>query len=335
MNKLKNKFQLKIKLPIKKVEINESHSVSQQSSNITEVDNKNSISQITENIYVSGYLIAKDISFLIKNNFTHLINCACGSSMEYDNQEEENKMNNKNNSNLNSQEFSKIKKLSIFLRDDANADILSNILEVINFIEKENNTYNNVQNKEKKILFHCIEGKSRAPALIAGYLIWKNNFKAKEVIDLIISKRKCVDINLGFIIQLYKWENYLHASSETIKMFKLIPSIILLEESDIEKENILEGEYLIKIKKMLIHLKHFNIINNNSKDKENDIDKVKKISEFIENIKIYDKPLINNKQISLITIDVNTLNINCFKTKELFIEEIKKLSESNKNSSFI
>ena len=78
------------------------------------------------------------------------------------------------------------------MRDDPEVDIIFHFLKIINFLESEE------QIENKKILFHCVEGISRAPAMVAGYLMWKNKFKFDEVIELIKSKRDCVDINLGF-----------------------------------------------------------------------------------------------------------------------------------------
>ena len=52
--------------------------------------------------------------------------------------------------------------------------------------------------------------------MVAGYLMWKKKLKNTEAIELIKSKRNCVDINLGFNIQLHKWENYLMSLQKKI-----------------------------------------------------------------------------------------------------------------------
>ena len=102
------------------------------------------------------------------------------------------------------------------MRDDPEVDIIFHFLKIINFLESEE------QIENKKILFHCVEGISRAPAMVAGYLMWKNKFKFDEVIKLIKSKRDCVDINLGFNIQLHKWENYLLSLKKKKKIFEIV-----------------------------------------------------------------------------------------------------------------
>ena len=219
MKNLKGKFQLKITIP-KNDQLEEEKNLSQINNN----NNRTSLSQITENIFTSGYLVAKDITFLLNNNFTHVINCSRGSSMESPNEEL-----------LKSQNYEKspsIKYLPIFLRDDPGADIINCFFQAIDFIESD------YKKRNKKILIHCIEGISRAPAIIAGYLMWKQNLKTENAIELVKSKRNCVDINLGFTIQLHKWENYLFSPAEKIQIFKLNPNIRLLEEKEIENENL-------------------------------------------------------------------------------------------------
>lgn len=217
MKNLKNKINLKIQIP-KISSKEESHIISINHPN---ENTKNSVSEITDNIYISGYLIGKNIPFLKKNNFTHVINCCVGSSFEVS------ENNNNNNEEFLLQQLyerNDIKYLAISLRDDPEADIFHHFFKIIKFLETEENIQN------KKILFHCIEGISRAPAMVAGYLMWKKKYKFMEVIEFIKSKRNCIDINLGFNIQLNKWENYLMATKKKKKIFEI-------------KKN---GEHLIK-----------------------------------------------------------------------------------------
>ena len=294
MFSLKKKIQLKITIPKNKEE-------EKSTALVNNNNNRSSISKITENIYTSGYLVAKDIPFLLKNNFTHVINCSRGSSMETTN-DESTEANNYDKS-------PSIKYLPIFLRDDPGADIIQCFFQTIDFIENEKES-----NKPKKILIHCIEGISRAPALIAGYLMWKQNLKVDNAIEFMKSKRKCVDINLGFIIQLHKWENYLFSPKEKIQIFKLSQNIRLLEEKEFENENYNDFEYLIRFEQKLFFLGN----KNNSKN-GNIIDDIHKLNlencntfneanekiKFIYNVIKYDKLLLKNDIDSLIEIDYN------------------------------
>ena len=313
MKNLKGKFQLKIKIPKKDNKEDEN--------NLSKINNNNnraSISQITINIFTSGYLVAKDITYLVKNNFTHVINCSRGSSMETPNDEI-----------VKSQNYEKspsIKYLPIFLRDDPGADIINCFFQAIDFIESDNKKIN------KKILIHCIEGISRAPAIIAGYLIWKNSMTTEKAIELIKSKRDCVDINLGFIIQLHKWENYLFSPPEKFQIFKLNPNIRLLEEKEIENENYNEDEYLIRYNYNLFYT------NNQNSKKENLINEISKINlnedsvfenrdnkkEFIKNVLKYDK-LLNNEESSLFYYKNESNNNSIIEDikKGLFLNKIK------------
>jgi len=310
MKNLKGKFQLKIQIP--------KNDDKEEENNLSHINNNNnrlSLTQITDTIYTGGYLVAKDMTFLLNNNFTHVINCSRGSSLESPNDEI-----------VKSQNYEKspaIKYLPIFLRDDPGADIINCFLQAINFIETE------YKKGTKKVLIHCIEGISRAPAIIAGYLMWKQNLTTEKAIELIKSKRKCVDINLGFIIQLNKWENYLFSPPEKIQIFKLNPIIRLLEEKEIENEKINNCEYLIRFKHKLYY------INNKDNDNNNYIDEIYKINlkddiifdnkdsnkEFIINVIKYDKSLLKNDQSSLIVLD----NINISEENSI-IEKIKNWS---------
>ena len=294
---LKKRFQLKITIPKNQEE-------EKTTSLINDNNNKSNLSKITDNIYTSGYLIAKDIPFLLKNNFTHVINCSRGSSMETSNDE----VSDANNYN----KSPSIKYLPIFLRDDPGADLIKCFFQTIDFIENEEES-----NKTKKILIHCIEGISRAPALIAGYLMWKQNIKTENAIEFIKSKRKCIDINLGFIIQLHKWENYLFSSTDKIQIIKLNTNIRLLEEKEYENQNINENEYLIRFNQKIFYLgnqqnyknSHLKeeikeIYRNNYNTFNEDNDKCK----FIYNVIKYDKLLLNNNIDSLIEINIHSFD---------------------------
>jgi protein-tyrosine phosphatase len=303
---LKKKIQLKIAIPKNKEE-------EKSKALIDNNNNRSSLSKITENIYTSGYLVAKDIPFLLKNNFTHVINCSRGSSMETSNEQ---------SADANNYDKSpSIKYLPIFLRDDPGADIINCFFQTIDFIESKEES-----NRPKKILIHCIEGISRAPALIAGYLMWKQNLRTENAIEFVKSHRKCVDINLGFIIQLHKWENYLFSSPEKIHIFKLCKNIRLLDEKEYENENYSEIEHLIRFNRKLYYIK-----NNRSSDNGKLLDVINKLNiencnifnennekiKFICNVIKYDKLLLNNDIDSLVEINYNDLSNSRFSFEDL------------------
>ena len=165
MNKLKSKLSLKISIPENKI-------------NAPIKNIKNECNHIIDNIYLSNYKSSLDKSFLISNNFTHIINCAYGSKL------------------FTPSNFSEIIYYNIDLKDDVDVNLTNIIINFINFLKEVS------QNKNNKILIHCAEGVSRSPALVVAYLMWKYNMDSKTVIDIIKEKRKFVDINLGFLFQL-------------------------------------------------------------------------------------------------------------------------------------
>ena len=169
MKKLKNKLNLKVAIPKRIEEKQISLSCS-----VTSID----CSHIIDDIYISGYRASLDYAFLIGNNFTHIINCAGGSKTFFP------------------LYFKEFKYYEIELRDDGNINITDTIVKFISFLKQV------TQDKKNKILIHCSEGISRAPALVCSYLMWKCNMDSKTAINFIKEKRKCVDINLGFLFQL-------------------------------------------------------------------------------------------------------------------------------------
>ena len=168
MKNLKSKLSLKVKIPIN---INEKPQSLSCTEPITDC------SHIIDNIYISGYRSSIDYVFLIQNKFTHIINCAGGSQT------------------FSPLYFKEFQYLKIDLRDDGSINILDAVKKLISFLR-------NINNENSKILIHCSEGISRAPALVCSYLMWKLNMDFQTAVKFVKEKRKCVDINLGFMFQL-------------------------------------------------------------------------------------------------------------------------------------
>ena len=168
MNELKTKLSLKVKIP--------SRAIPAPSSPASR--HLNECTHITDNIYISGYKTSIDYSFLKSNNFTHIINCAGGSQT------------------FNPIYFEDFSYLTLELRDDCTSDIEKVVEEFLTFM-KENSS-----NSQNKILIHCSEGISRAPALLCSYLMWKKRLCFNEALQMIKEKRSCVEINLSFMFQL-------------------------------------------------------------------------------------------------------------------------------------
>lgn len=142
---------------------------------------KSECSHIINDIYLSGYQTSLDYEYLKNNKFTHIVNCAA------------------NSNRFTSQQFPGIAYLTMEIKDELGFDILKeSVSSVIEFIK------NAEQISNRKVLIHCYEGVSRAPALLISYMIWKYNLDKDSAIKFVKEKRPCVDINLGFCVQLEK-----------------------------------------------------------------------------------------------------------------------------------
>ena len=180
MNILKSKLSLSIKIPTAKESIlfntKEESKATQQ---------KSECNLIYENIYLSGCNNASDLDFLTKNSFSHIINCA------------------KSSRNFTAKNFENFTYLNLNLEDDPGFTIMEEIKTFIDFIENANKI-----TPSRKILVHCFEGISRAPSLLAAYLIWKLQISKEAALKFVKEKRPCVEINLGFLYQLEKWSKF-------------------------------------------------------------------------------------------------------------------------------
>jgi hypothetical protein len=67
--------------------------------------------------------------------------------------------------------------------------------------------------KMNKILIHCSAGISRAPALLASYMIWKHATTVDQTIANIQDNRSVVDPNIGFLVQLNLWYSHFYPKS--------------------------------------------------------------------------------------------------------------------------
>ncbi len=186
MNILKSKLSLsRIKIP--GAAGKEANLISFQEKEIEKkaTQQKSECNLIFENIYLSGCNIASDLEFLSKNSFTHVINCA------------------KSSRNFTAKNFENFIYLNLNIEDDPGYPILDAIRTFIDFIENTNALL-----PSRKILVHCFEGISRAPSLLAAYLIWKLQISKEAAIKIMKEKRSCVEINFGFLCQLEKWSKF-------------------------------------------------------------------------------------------------------------------------------
>jgi protein-tyrosine phosphatase len=226
MNKLKAKLSLtNVKIPVNTVQQDEA-----RINNINRM--KADCNHIIDEIYLSGYQKGCDYEFLKANNFTHIVNCASASS------------------SYSPVFYDDFMYLKLDIKDEPGFDIVYFIYQCIDFIE------NGSLGTNRKILFHCYEGVSRAPTILATYLIWKYNFTKDYVVNLLKEKRHCVDINLGFLYQLDRWnENRLaHFYSKAIKIEKCGNISVTEMSKVIEEDRMSLYSILVMEKKKLLRM---------------------------------------------------------------------------------
>ena len=87
---------------------------------------------------------------------------------------------------------------SIKLEEKLSLNIIPYLKECIEFIENAD-----------KIYVHCSCGISRSPAIVIGYLMWKTHNNFNEVYKFAQKRRPRVELTIGFVRQLKKFDNIL------------------------------------------------------------------------------------------------------------------------------
>jgi hypothetical protein len=147
--------------------------------------------------------------------------------------------------------------------------------------------------------------------------MWKYGIEKNSAIELIKSKRKCVEINLGFMLQLGKWEDFLMRRSYGTKFYNFggEGEISLIEKEEFENFKSSDfDKHKFSISLLLIGDKFLKVIFNTDKNLE------EKVEKFILLLQTYEK--FPSQYISL-NIDKELLNKEFF---QIHIEEIAKCS---------
>ncbi len=85
--------------------------------------------------------------------------------------------------------------LKIPIRDDEEQDILDNFPQAINFFQR-------VEEKRGRIFVHCSAGVSRAPAMVAAYLVAKRKISLYDTYSYLKAIRPIVSMNSHFLFHL-------------------------------------------------------------------------------------------------------------------------------------
>jgi len=155
-------------------------------------------SKITENLYLGGDTIARNLDILKQTGITHILNCAGTACQEY-----------------HPSEF--IYK-TLFLYDATSENISCLFYEVLDFLHS-------AISDGGKVYVHCHQGISRSTAMVVLYLMWKNHQPFQITHEQVKTIREIANPNAGFTCQLLSYWH--HHSVPLVKgkyrMFTVAP----------------------------------------------------------------------------------------------------------------
>ncbi len=132
-------------------------------------------------LYLGNIESAKDLSFLNKNKIKAILD-VCGKKLKYDK--------------------SLIISLSLEAEDSPTFKIFELFSTCIDFSHEHRLSGRNV-------LVHCIAGVSRSATIVIAYLMKINQMNLQNAYDFVISRRSCIEPNIGFLKQLNMFEKRL------------------------------------------------------------------------------------------------------------------------------
>ena len=144
-------------------------------------------------LYLSNYKAASNILELEKNNIKYIINCSgdiCENICDY------------------------INYLTLNLKDNTKENIECVFYKCIDFI-------NQCKKENKKILIHCLQGISRSATITIAYLIYNNKMNVDKAFNFIQKKRKIINPNLNFFLQLELFYKRLNNKEDRIQIFAI------------------------------------------------------------------------------------------------------------------
>ena len=165
----------------------------------------NSISQITESLFISGYESAKNLDLLKSFSITHILNLAG-----------ESKCPNQFSSSFT---YSSLK-----MPDNPKIEILFFIYFAVEVIQQ-------AISSNGKILVHCVKGTSRAAAVVLAYLILQG-FTESEAYSQLLAAQSNIDPNFGFVCQLKELGRF----KEDLQAFAYSPRYDMFVNSESESQ---------------------------------------------------------------------------------------------------
>jgi len=92
--------------------------------------------------------------------------------------------------------------LQIPVNDFVSADIHVHFEAAVEFIERG-------LEQSQRTLVHCHAGVSRSASIVSAFLMKHKGWTLKDTLDYVVQKRACVSPNVGFIVQLSRYEESL------------------------------------------------------------------------------------------------------------------------------
>ena len=143
-------------------------------------------SPILQSLFLSGINSATDKKMLKELGITHIVDIQNYTFSKIDN----------------------IKYLRVPIYDSPDEDIIDKINEVNTFID-------NAIKSKGKVLVHCQMGISRSSSFIISYLMKTYNCSFDKVYDFVKNKRSTVYPNIGFVLQLQKYQDILNINDDS------------------------------------------------------------------------------------------------------------------------
>lgn len=144
---------------------------------------------ILDHVSLGGRENASDHEELLRSGFTHVCNCA----LQVDNYFEG--------------EFVYLK---LHLHDSPEEDLVPHFQTVNGFLKR-------VERLRGRALIHCVSGVSRSPALLVAHLMIHKRMPLLQAYTLVRSKRRAVQPNQQFRLQLAKFEIMLFGASSVAR----------------------------------------------------------------------------------------------------------------------
>lgn len=131
--------------------------------------------EIIPNLYIGDYRAGDNVYYLTFNHFNVVVRCLCSPS--------------------NHLLYNGIDYYHIPIEDNRSENLLKHLPDILQYIHQK-------LTQGKKILVHCWAGKSRSPAIVIGYLMYRLNISYDEAYKIVKNKRRIVKLNSGFEEQL-------------------------------------------------------------------------------------------------------------------------------------